>query len=118
MTRFLADENFPGAAVRRLRKAGCDIEWIRTSAPGADDATILATASREKRILLTFDKDFGELAFRDRKITSVKGIVLFRLSMSPPKSAIERVVATITARADWSGHFWVIEPGRIRARPL
>jgi predicted nuclease of predicted toxin-antitoxin system len=118
MTRFLADENFPGATVARIRKAGHDTEWIRTSAPGSDDKSILAKAAADRRILLTFDKDFGELAFRDRKSFGVMGIVLFRLKMSPPGTAIERVVATLTSKHDWSGYFWVIEPGRMRARPL
>jgi predicted nuclease of predicted toxin-antitoxin system len=118
MTRFLADENFPGAAVTRLRTAGHDVEWIRTSAPGSDDKSILGRAATEGRILLTFDKDFGELAFRDRESSGVSGIVLFRLSMSPLKPAIERIVATLISKDDWSGHFWVIEPGRMRSSQL
>jgi predicted nuclease of predicted toxin-antitoxin system len=58
--RFLADENFPGAAA--LRAAGSDVVWVRIAAPGSSDSEILAWAAREERILLTFDKDFGELA--------------------------------------------------------
>lgn len=60
--RFLADENFPAAAVAGLASAGHDVAWIRTAAPGAADGDVLARAVREERILLTFDKDFGELA--------------------------------------------------------
>jgi predicted nuclease of predicted toxin-antitoxin system len=60
--RFLANENFPGAAVTALEAAGHDVVWIRTAAPGAIDRDVLAWAAREERILLTFDKDFGELA--------------------------------------------------------
>ena len=58
--RFLADENFPGPAVRALEASGHDVVWVRLVAPGAADAQVLARASREARILLTFDKDFGE----------------------------------------------------------
>jgi predicted nuclease of predicted toxin-antitoxin system len=58
--RFLADENIPGDAVTELEAAGHDIVWVRTMAPGSKDEDILALAVREERIILTFDKDFGE----------------------------------------------------------
>lgn len=60
--RFLADENFPGAAVGALRAMGRDISWVRALSPGMTDPDVLAWALREQRVLLTFDKDFGELA--------------------------------------------------------
>jgi predicted nuclease of predicted toxin-antitoxin system len=60
--RFLANENFPGTAVKALEMAGNDIVWVRAAAPGCSDQEVLAWAAREERILLTFDKDFGELA--------------------------------------------------------
>jgi predicted nuclease of predicted toxin-antitoxin system len=60
--RFLANENIPLQLVEALEQAGCDVIWIRRSNPGASDPDILAQAAREQRVLLTFDKDFGELA--------------------------------------------------------
>ena len=60
--RFLANENFPGAAVDTLRAAGQEVAWVRTDAPGSTDEQVLARAAQEGWILLTFDKDFGELA--------------------------------------------------------
>jgi predicted nuclease of predicted toxin-antitoxin system len=62
--RILADENFPGDAVTALREQGHDVLWIRTDAPGISDHEVLTHAQAEARILITFDKDFGELAFR------------------------------------------------------
>ena len=62
--RFLANENMPGDAVTALAAAGHDIVWVRTAAPGSEDKEILAWAVREDRVLLTFDQDFGELAWR------------------------------------------------------
>ena len=53
--RFLANENFPRAAVGALRVAGHDVSWIRTEAPGIADAAVLDRARREQRLLLTFD---------------------------------------------------------------
>lgn len=117
MSRFLADENFPGHAVALLRAAGNDVVWIRTDAPGMPDRAILARALAEQRVLLTFDKDFGELAFR-HNLPANCGIVLFRIPMSPPGLAVGRIVHVVASRDDWTGRYWVIEPGRIRERQL
>jgi predicted nuclease of predicted toxin-antitoxin system len=61
---FLANENFPLDVVEALRSEGHDVAWIRTDAPGSKDPDILKRAVAENRILLTFDKDFGDLAFQ------------------------------------------------------
>jgi len=58
MLHLLANENFPAQAVEALRLRGHDLLWIRTDAPGSKDQDVLARASAEDRILLTFDKDF------------------------------------------------------------
>ena len=74
--RFLANENFPGAAVAVLKAAGHDIVWVRTAAPGSTDPDVLAWAVRDERI----DKDFGELA-RASQLPRAYGIVLLRMPM-------------------------------------
>jgi predicted nuclease of predicted toxin-antitoxin system len=114
--RFLANENFPGAAVKALEAAAHDVVWIRTAAPGMADPDILAWAAREARILLTFDKDFGELA-KASALPSSCGVVLFRVPMPKP-SDVGRLAALVAARSDWAGHFSVVEPGRVRMRQL
>lgn len=75
--RFLANENFPGSAVDAIRTAGHDV-WIRTLAPGSSHREVLAMASQEQRILLTFDKDFGELA-KASSLPIAYGIALLRI---------------------------------------
>lgn len=115
--RFLANENFPGAAVKILQAAGHDIAWVLTAAPGISDPEVLAWAIRDGRILLTFDKDFGELA-RASDLPAACGIILFRIPMPSPSGTGIRLAELITARDDWAGHFSVIEPGRVRMRPL
>ena len=115
--RFLADENFPGDAVAALRMAGHDLDWVRTDAPGSLDPDVLARAVRENRILLTFDKDFGELAWR-AGLRATSGIVLFRLPMPSPAEVGSAIAGIIGARKDWAGQFSVVEPGRVRMRPL
>jgi predicted nuclease of predicted toxin-antitoxin system len=115
--RFLADENVPGDAVARLESAGHDIVWVRTLAPGTADTEIVAWAAREERIILTFDKDFGELAWR-AGLPAASGIVLFRLPMRTATEVGSVLAARIGERTDWAGHFSVVEPGRVRMRPL
>jgi predicted nuclease of predicted toxin-antitoxin system len=115
--RFLADENFPGEAIRQLERGGHDVVWVRTLAPGISDADIVAWAARESRIVLTFDKDFGELVW-SAGLPMSSGIVLFRLPMPAAGNVGADLVARINERSDWAGHFSVIEPGRVRMRPL
>ncbi|MCX7313611.1 MAG: DUF5615 family PIN-like protein [Alphaproteobacteria bacterium] len=115
--RFLANENVPGDAVTALGLAGHDIVWVRTAAPGSKDEDIFAWAVREKRVLIIFGKDFGELAWRVG-LPASSGIVLFRLPMPPAAGAGAILAARTAERADWAGHLTVIEPGRVRMRPL
>ena len=61
--RFLADENFPLPAVEALRRSELDVTWISEGYSGSTDEMVLDHCGSERRTLLTFDKDFGELAF-------------------------------------------------------
>jgi predicted nuclease of predicted toxin-antitoxin system len=115
--RFLANENFPRAAVVALEKAGHDVVWIRTAAPGCGDQEVLAWAGREKRILLTFDKDFGELATMSG-LPEGCGVILLRIPMLQSNEIGSQLANLIATRNDWIGHFSVIEPGRIRMRTM
>jgi predicted nuclease of predicted toxin-antitoxin system len=115
--RLSANENFPAAAVMALRAAGHDVFWVRTDMGGAQDEQVLAHAVTEGRVLVTFDKDFGELAFRAR-LPATTGVILFRLSVRAPEQMADRVVAVLSSRDDWAGHFAVVSDDRIRIRPL
>ena len=115
--RFLANENFPFDAVEALRQKSHDVVWIRTDAPGISDPEVLHLAQVEERILLTFDKDFGELAFRSRLPATV-GVVLFRFKASSSQAIAEKVIKAISSRDDWKGHFSVVEEDKIRMRKI
>lgn len=78
--RLLADENVPGAVVAALRQQGHDVAWIHEDAPGSPDPEVLERAQREGRVVVTFDKDFGELAFR-RGLAASVGVVGELLSL-------------------------------------
>ena len=114
---ILADENFPGDAVRALRERGHDVAWIRTDAPGSRDVQVILRAQDESRLLVTFDKDFGELVYRHR-FPAPSGVVLFRISPSLPQIVAQIAVGALESRDDWAGHFSVIEDERIRMTPL
>ena len=115
--KLLANENFPGDAIDALRQDGHDVVWIRTDAPGSSDPQVLAQAQAEDRILLTFDKDFGELAFRAR-LPATSGIILFRIAAPSADHVAKVAVATLKSRSDWAGHFSVVEAHRLRMTVL
>jgi predicted nuclease of predicted toxin-antitoxin system len=115
--RLLANENFPGEAVIALRESGHDVVWVRTESPGIADTEVLAHAQRENRILITFDKDFGELAFHSR-LPSSSGIILFRISAPSSAYVARAAVVALQSRTDWPGNFSVVEDRRIRMTPL
>jgi predicted nuclease of predicted toxin-antitoxin system len=61
--RFLADESCDSVVVRALRAAGHDAATVSDVAPGAEDEIVAALANSESRVLVTEDKDFGQLAY-------------------------------------------------------
>ena len=93
------------------------ILWMREAAPGSTDEDVLALASEEERILLTFDKDFGELAFRSDQSFKC-GIVLFRIPMPSSKYLAKFIVNAMASRSDWPRQFSVVEVDRVRMKPL
>jgi predicted nuclease of predicted toxin-antitoxin system len=115
--QLLADENVPVAAVRALREAGHDVVWIRDVAPRSKDREVLARGQHEKRVVVTFDKDFGELAFRQRLPASC-GIILFRIAAPSPAELVRKVLVALSSPREWTGHLSVVEEDRIRMTPL
>ncbi|MBV7327314.1 DUF5615 family PIN-like protein [Chloroflexi bacterium TSY] len=114
---ILADENCPQDLVNALRARGHDVSWIRTDSPGVKDPEILARAQDEERIVLTFDKDFGELAFR-YKLPAQSGIILCRLHGLPPTQLVQLVLHALDSQPSWNGLFAVITEERVRIIPL
>lgn len=115
--RLLADENIPASVVRTLGNEGHDIRWIRVETPGISDIEVIRVAHQEERIILTYDKDFGELVVKDNRYPSC-GIILFRLSRMDPSQMAGYIREVIGSRKDWAGHFSVVDEDRIRMRPL
>jgi predicted nuclease of predicted toxin-antitoxin system len=115
--KFMADENFPRQAVAALREAGFEVAWITEECPGTADENVLSLCAAKKRILLTFDKDFGELAFR-RGLAAECGIVLFRITPQNPDEISATAIAALKSALDWRGNFSVVTRLGIRVRAL
>jgi len=117
MLRILANENFPGPAICALRQHGHDVASVKELMRGSSDHAVLERAQAEQRLIVTFDKDFGELAFRFG-LPTFCGVVLFRLTGPTPEVDNTRAVAILESRNDWAGHFATVTEDRIRIRPL
>lgn len=115
--RILSDENVPGPLIRTLRERGHDVLSVKESFRGADDTTVLRRAREDSRLLVTFDKDFGELAFHGG-LTAAPGVVLFRLSGASPAEDSARALSVLEGRSDWTGWFAVVTATLVRLRPL
>lgn len=63
--KFIADENIPLRVVEKLRKDGINIESVIRIKPGMMDREIVELSRNKKAIIITFDKDFGELTFKN-----------------------------------------------------
>jgi predicted nuclease of predicted toxin-antitoxin system len=116
--RLLADENFPTAGVAALRAAGHDVAAVAEAHPGVSDEVVLAWAREEDRVLVTFDRDFGELLFR-RGAAPPPGLVYLRfVPKTPEEPGI--LLATLAARAQivLEGQLTVMDARTIRQRPL
>ena len=111
--RFLADESCDFAVVRALRKAGHDVLTVTEISPGAEDTEVLKLALTEKRILITEDKDFGQLVFAQSK--SSGGVMLLRYPFSARREFSQEVVKLLEQQGDKLGNcFTIVQPGRTR----
>ena len=91
--------------------------WVSEQEPGIADTDVLSRASDEARLLVTFDKDFGDLAFQARVPVS-HGIVLFRLAGMSKDTLPQFVADSLASHVEWEGHFSVISERRIRMRAM
>jgi predicted nuclease of predicted toxin-antitoxin system len=116
--RWLADECIDAALVKHLRERGHDVVYMAEIARAADDADVMARARAEGRLLLTEDKDFGDLVFR--RGAQVPGMVLLRLDPAMHALKRRRLDAAMTRFAEegLQGRYTIIEAGRFRSRPL
>ncbi len=115
---FLANENFPLVSIQLLRNAGHNVKSVAEDMPGSNDHEVLACASERMLVILTFDRDYGELVHR-HTMPAPAGIVYFRSAPSAPEEPAEVLSAIIEkGHPSLQGMFTVLEKGRIRQRRL
>ncbi len=115
--KFLADVNIEKAIVDELRRLGYDTVWMAEEDPSLDDLSIFRITQKENRVLLTNDKDFGEIVFRQKLIPS--GIILFRLKGQDVKEKIKLLRKVLVSNeGKIMRHFVVIAKEKFRFIPV
>jgi len=114
--RFLADENLDFAVVRSLRAGGHDVRALAEETSRTVDAEVVALATREGRVLLTEDKDFGWLAFVAG--AGSEGVILVRFPANARQALGPSVLELVTEQGEGLlGSFTVLQPGQARITP-
>ncbi|MGR3177000.1 MAG: DUF5615 family PIN-like protein [Candidatus Anammoxibacter sp.] len=115
---FLANENFPLYSIKLLRNVGHNVVSIIEETPGAKDPNILNRATKEDLVILTFDRDYGELIYR-YKFFDPPAIVYFRFDPKTPEEPA-KILLSFLKQKDISirGKFTVIEHNRVRQKLL
>ena len=112
---LLADESVDRQVVEKLRESGYSVLYVAELEPGISDQEVLNSANEENAVLLTADKDFGELLFRQRRFSL--GVVLIRMAGLSSIKKSDIVVSTFKQHGkEFPNSFSVISPGNVRIR--
>lgn len=118
MIRILADENVPRASVLSLRSSGYDVRSVAEEMPGSADRAVLHLARSDGRLLMTFDRDFGELIYRFGE-AAPPGVVYIRFLPTDPDEPA-RVLDALLKRSEivLESRFTVVSRDQVRQRLL
>jgi predicted nuclease of predicted toxin-antitoxin system len=115
--KLLADECCDALLGEGLRRDGHDVLYVKEIGPGAADDTVLQMAADQQRVLLTEDKDFGELVVRLK--LPAHGIVLLRINPADSAAKLARLRHLLQHHGQrLSGSFVVLSEKRARFRSL
>ena len=110
------DENIGRRGVEFLKAAGHDVMTVRDQhLEGAADPTLYAVCIQERRVLITLDRDFGEV-LRFPPAPSA-GIVILDVGSRASVAAINgrlQDFLTVAHEESVEGKLWIVEPGRVR----
>ncbi|MFM2387094.1 MAG: hypothetical protein RL660_1851 [Bacteroidota bacterium] len=113
---FLANENFPYPSIELLRANGFIVYSIHEEYPGISDLEVLDLALKKSLIILTFDKDYGEIIFQ-KLAKSYPAVVFFRSKGHNPEMAANMLLSLISVHSfDFQNAFTVIENDSVRKR--
>lgn len=112
---LLADESVDAPIVRQLHADGHQVGYIDEMAKGISDDAVLQAANQDGAVLITADKDFGEMVYRQHLIAA--GVILVRLN-GLSASLKARIVCKAVAdlECEFRGAFSVISPTAVRIR--
>jgi predicted nuclease of predicted toxin-antitoxin system len=114
---LLADENIARAVVRGLRALGYEVAYVAEDEAGFEDPAVMERARREQRWLLTHDRDYGTLIFR-QGLPAPPSIIYLRQVPLDPDEAVSTIVTVIGSVPDGALFITVNSRGRVRTRPL
>ena len=115
--KFIGDVNVEKPIIDYLLASGYNTKWIPDLDCGMVDQKLLEIANREKRILITNDKDFGELTFRQKRIST--GIILFRVKGENSRYKIRMLHKLLLSHINrLRGYFIVVTRRKIRFIPM
>jgi len=115
--KVVADEGVDRPIVARLRQDGHEVDYIAEMDSGLDDDRVLSRANQRRALLITADKDFGEMVFMQGKLNT--GIVLLRLAGVPPTQKAKIVSDALASHgSEMRAAFSVITHRMLRIRPI
>ena len=117
--KIKADENISSAGITLLRQSGHDVATVHEEGlSGSDDSKIFQACVRERRVLITLDRDFGHVP-RFPPAQSA-GIVVLELGGPESLELLHdrlRDFLVDASKRTIEGQLWIVEPGRVRVRP-
>ncbi|MBI1770661.1 MAG: DUF5615 family PIN-like protein [Bacteroidetes bacterium] len=114
--RFLANENFPLPSILLIRQAGHEVLSVSESLSGISDMEVIEKAKADRSIILTFDKDYGEIIFKHGH-ENPPAVIFFRYKGDSPESAGQLLIDLMkSGKLKLEDKFTVIENESIRQR--
>ena len=114
--KFIVDESSDARIASYLTSQGHDAIFVAARfGPGLADDRILSIAHSEDRIIVTDDRDFAELVYRDG--LPHRGVIYFRLKDTLWDTRLARLRAILDHHAHQLDHFLVVTDSRVRPGP-
>ena len=113
--KILADENVPRSTIQALRSLGYDVVSVWEVNPGTSDEQVVQLSIGEKRIIITFDKDFGRIALTN---PNVPGVILIRIPPVNPEYITNRIISALKSVENPYNKLIVVRRNTIRIIPL
>lgn len=114
--RFLANENFPYPGINVLRGNGMFVKSIIEDSPGISDKEVIEIATNEKLVILTFDRDYGEILFRYASQEVKPAVIYFKEKLQTPLASANKLLELISNDVIFEGRFTVVEDNSYRQR--